>query len=105
MQVNGFSLDGQKNSLTRFADREEIEIVDINEDAGKSGKSIEGRPAFKQMLNDIENGLGIDYVLVYKLSRFGRNAADILNSLEHIQLSHFFVLLCHNEFYKRFLMI
>lgn len=55
------------------------------EDAGKSGKSIEGRPAFKQMLNDIENGLSIDYVLVYKLSRFGRNAADILNSLEHIQ--------------------
>ncbi|MCQ4922167.1 recombinase family protein [Tissierella carlieri] len=85
MQVDGFSLDGQKNSLTRFADREEMEIIDIYEDAGKSGKSIEGRPAFKQMLNDIEYGLGIDYVLVYKLSRFGRNAADILNSLEHIQ--------------------
>lgn len=85
MQVDGFSLDGQKNSLKRFADREEMEVVDIYEDAGKSGKSIEGRPAFKQMLGDIENGLGIDYVLVYKLSRFGRNAADILNSLEHIQ--------------------
>ncbi|MCR1465967.1 recombinase family protein [Clostridioides difficile] len=85
MQVDGFSLDGQKNSLKRFADREEMEIVNIYEDAGKSGKSIEGRPAFMQMLSDIENGLGIDYVLVYKLSRFGRNATDILNSLEHIQ--------------------
>ena len=85
MQVDGFSLDGQKNNLRRFADREEMEIVNIYEDAGKSGKSIEGRPAFKQMLLDIENGLEIDYVLVYKLSRFGRNAADILNSLEHIQ--------------------
>lgn len=85
MQVDGFSLDGQKNSLKRFADREEMEIVNIYEDAGKSGKSIEGRPAFMQMLSDIENGLGIDYVLVYKFSRFGRNAADILNSLEHIQ--------------------
>lgn len=85
MQVDGFSLDGQKSNLRRFADREEMEIVDIYEDAGKSGKSIEGRPAFKQMLLDIENGLEIDYVLVYKLSRFGRNAADILNSLEHIQ--------------------
>lgn len=39
------------------------------------------------MLSDIEYGLGIDYVLVYKLSRFGRNAADILNSLEHSQSS------------------
>lgn len=44
MQVDGFSLDGQKNSLTRFADREEMEIVNIYEDAGKSGKSIDGRP-------------------------------------------------------------
>ena len=85
MQVDGFSLDGQKNNLKRFADREEMESVDIYEDAGKSGKSIEGRPAFKQMLFDIENGLEIDYILVYKLSRFGRNAADILNSLEHVQ--------------------
>ena len=85
MQVDGFSLDGQKNNLKRFADREEMEIVNIYEDAGKSGKSIEGRPAFKQMLYDIENGLEIDYILVYKLSRFGRNAADILNSLEHVQ--------------------
>ena len=40
MQVDGFSLDGQKNSLTRFADREEMKIVDVYEDAGKSGKSI-----------------------------------------------------------------
>lgn len=36
MQVDGFSLDGQKNSLKRFADREEMEVVDIYEDAGKS---------------------------------------------------------------------
>ena len=79
MQVDGYSLEGQKNSLRRFADREEMKIVGIYEDAGKSGKSIEGRPAFKKMLSDIKNGLEIDYILVYKLSRFGRNAADILN--------------------------
>ena len=59
MQVDGFSLDGQRSSLKRFADREEMTVVDIYEDAGKSGKSIEGRPAFKKMLSDIENGLQI----------------------------------------------
>ena len=96
MQVDGFSLDGQKNSLKRFADREEMTVVDIYEDAGKSGKSIEGRPAFKKMLSDIENGLQIDYILVYKLSRFGRNAADILNSLEFIQ-SYGINLICIEE--------
>ena len=62
MQVDGFSLDGQRSSLKRFADREEMTVVDIYEDAGKSGKSIEGRPAFKKMLSDIENGLQIDYM-------------------------------------------
>ncbi len=96
MQVEGYSLDGQKNSLKRFAEREEMQIVGIYEDAGKSGKSIEGRPAFKKMLSDIQEGLDVDYVLVYKLSRFGRNAADILNSLEFIQ-SYGVNLLCIEE--------
>ena len=85
MQVDGFSLDGQRNCLKRYAEREGMIIKEIYEDAGKSGKSIEGRPAFQRLLNDIQKGLAIDYVLVYKLSRFGRNAADILNSLEFIQ--------------------
>ena len=85
MQVDGYSLEAQKNCLKRFAEREEMTVVDAYEDAGKSGKSIEGRPAFKRMLSDIENGKNVDYVLVYKLSRFGRNAADILNSLALLQ--------------------
>ena len=85
MQVDGFSLDGQRNTLKRFAEREGMIIKDVYEDAGKSGKSIEGRPAFTRLLNDIKNGLQIDYIMVYKLSRFGRNAADVLNSLELIQ--------------------
>ena len=85
MQVEGYSLEAQKNCLTKFAEREEMQIVNYYEDAGKSGKSIEGRPAFKKMLSDIESGQSVDYILVYKLSRFGRNAADILNSLELIQ--------------------
>ena len=85
MQVEGYSLEAQRNCLKKFAEREEMQIVDYYEDAGKSGKSIEGRPAFKKMLSDIESGQSVDYILVYKLSRFGRNAADILNSLELIQ--------------------
>lgn len=48
------------------------------------------------MLSDIKNGLEIDYILVYKLSRFGRNAADILNSLEFVQ-SYGINLICIEE--------
>ena len=38
------------------------------------------------MLNDMEDGKdGVDFVLVFKLSRFGRNAADVLSSLQIMQ--------------------
>jgi site-specific DNA recombinase len=79
MQVEGYSLDAQKDKLRKYADYQEMSIVGEYSDEGKSGKSVEGRPQFKQMLSDIENGKDdVDYVLVFKLSRFGRNAADVL---------------------------
>ena len=55
-------------------------------DEGKSGKSVEGRPEFQRMLDNIENGTDeVQFVLVFKISRFGRNAADVLNSLQRMQ--------------------
>ena len=36
MQVEGYSLDGQKTSLKKFAEREEMQIVGIYEDAGRA---------------------------------------------------------------------
>ena len=86
MQVDGYSLDAQKDKLKKYADYQEMSIVGEYSDEGKSGKSVEGRPQFKQMLSDIENGKDdVDYVLVFKLSRFGRNAADVLSSLQKMQ--------------------
>lgn len=79
MQVEGYSLDAQKDKLKKYADYQEMSIVGEYSDEGKSGKSVEGRPPFEQMLSDIESGKdNVDYVLVFKLSRFGRNAADVL---------------------------
>ena len=86
MQVDGYSLDAQKDKLRKYAEYQEMSIVGEYSDEGKSGKSVEGRPQFKQMLSDIENGKdNVDYVLVFKLSRFGRNAADVLSSLQKMQ--------------------
>ena len=86
MQVEGYSLDAQKDKLRKYADYQEMSIVGEYSDEGKSGKSVEGRPQFKQMLADIESGKdNVDYVLVFKLSRFGRNAADVLSSLQKMQ--------------------
>lgn len=86
MQVDGYSLDAQKDRLTKFAEFQGMEIVREYCDAGKSGKNIAGRPEFTRMLQDVaDNRDGVNYILVFKLSRFGRNAADVLNSLQYIQ--------------------
>ena len=84
-QVKGYSLDGQKHYLAECAERRGMNVLDTYVEEGKSGKSIEGRTEFQRMLDDIQSGkVHTDYVLVFKLSRFGRNARDVLNSLEFI---------------------
>ena len=86
MQVDGYSLDAQKDKLHKYADYQDMIIAGEYSDEGKSGKSVEGRPQFQQMLQDIESGKdNVDFVLVFKLSRFGRNAADVLSSIQRMQ--------------------
>lgn len=86
MQIDGYSLDAQKTKMKAFCDYNEYEIAGEYEDAGKSGKLIEGRIAFNQMMDDIKSGKDeVSYVLVFKLSRFGRNAADVLSSPQRMQ--------------------
>lgn len=86
VQVDGYSLDAQKSRMKAYAEFNDFEIVGEYEDAGKSGKSIEGRLEFNRMMEDIKSGKdGVSYVLVFKLSRFGRNAADVLSTLQVMQ--------------------
>ena len=47
IQVDGYSLDAQKARMKAFAEYNDYEIVGEYEDAGKSGKSIEGRLEFQ----------------------------------------------------------
>lgn len=85
-QTEGYSLEAQTERLRKYADYKEMEVVREYCDAGKSGKSITGRPEFQRMLQDAsEERDGVAFILVFKLSRFGRNAADVLNSLQFIQ--------------------
>lgn len=47
-------------------------------DSGISGKSIEGRPAMKRLLNDVKNNK-IEMVLSWKLNRISRSMRDVFN--------------------------
>ena len=55
MQIDGYSLDAQKARMKAFADFNGYEIVREYEDAGKSGRSIEGRLQFQQIMQDIRD--------------------------------------------------
>ncbi len=86
MQIDGYSLEAQKNRMKAYAEFNDYEIAGEYEDAGKSGKSIEGRIEFSRMMDDIKCSKDhVSYVLVFKLSRFGRNAADVLSTLQVMQ--------------------
>ena len=71
MQIDGYSLDAQRARMKAYADFNDYEIVGEYEDAGKSGKSIEGRLQFNQMMEDVKSGKdNVSYVLVFKLLSF-----------------------------------
>jgi DNA invertase Pin-like site-specific DNA recombinase len=68
-----YSTDNQIEAIARYADQRAYEIIRTYADEGKSGLNLEGRPALRQLLSDIEQGRA-DYkaVLVYDVSRLGR---------------------------------
>lgn len=91
-QVDGFSLDAQSECLIDYTKYKKMEVVGTFSDEGKSGKSVEGRPDFSRMIALIEENANIDgtnnlvdFVIVFKLSRFGRNAADTLSTLRRMK--------------------
>lgn len=86
MQIDGYSLDAQIDKLHKYAEYKEYHIVREYSDQGISGKNAQNRPQFMQMMEDIQkNKDHVKYVLVFKLSRFGRNAADVLYFLQLMQ--------------------
>ena len=52
MQIDEYSLDAQKTKMTAFCAYNEYEIAGEYEDAGKSGKSIEGKVSWREQIRD-----------------------------------------------------
>lgn len=84
-QVDGNSLEGQEAEIRKYCEYQNIDIIGVYTDGGKSGKSIAGRPEFQRMLRDVEEKREVRYIVAWKMSRFGRNACDSLNALKLLQ--------------------
>ncbi len=82
-QENHHSLETQERLCQEYATRENITVIKSFVDAGKSGTTIKGRPALREMMNFIEDE-HVDYILVQDTDRIARN------TLEHLSLKALF---------------
>lgn len=68
-----YSTENQSAKIQEYAEHHNLNIIRTYEDKGKSGLSIDGRPALKQLIADAQSGAApFRYVLVYDVSRWGR---------------------------------
>lgn len=70
------SIDGQVADCRYYAEKNNIDIIEVYIDRKVSGKSVVGRDNFQRMLRDAEQGL-FDCAIVWKIDRFGRDRQDI----------------------------
>jgi DNA invertase Pin-like site-specific DNA recombinase len=96
-----YSTENQSDAIREYAARRGIEIVRTYADAGKSGLSIEGRDALKQLIADVEGKrANFTTILVYDVSRWGRfQDADESAYYEYIcKRAGIFVQYCAEQF-------
>lgn len=78
----GYSIDGQIDSLEKYCEAMGWEVYNKYIDAGFSGGSL-NRPEMTNLINDVKHGL-FDTVLVYKLDRLSRNVRDTLYLIKDV---------------------
>ena len=75
-KLRGLSPEAQRDALRRYAETNNLKIVEWYEDLGVSGrKLIKNRPALQQMIHDAEEGK-FDRIIFIKLDRYFRSVAE-----------------------------
>lgn len=77
----GFSINAQKEKLSKYASANDWEIADFYVDDGISGKNLQDRPDVTRLIEDVKSGK-VTNVLVYKLDRLTRSVKDLINLIE-----------------------
>lgn len=81
-QVDGFSLDNQRERLMAYCTAQGWKDVIIYMDDGESGSNMD-RPGLKRMIRHVKEKK-IDAVVVLKLDRLSRRQKDVLYLLEEV---------------------
>jgi len=80
----GFSLKAQEEALRGYCDIYGHEIVNVYSDEGYSGRNTK-RPAYQQMMADIDSW---DFILVLKMDRIHRNTRNFIEMMEFLEKHH-----------------
>ncbi len=84
--ATGEGLNVQRELISGFVKNKGWTLHHVYVDEGISGLKSENRPALQELLQDAKNK-DFETVIVSRLSRFGRNARDILNNIHVLQQS------------------
>lgn len=79
----GISLENQKTKIAAYCELNDLSLVEIIEDAGKSGKDL-NRDGIQSLLERIKSQQA-DAVVVYKLDRLSRRVKDTLTLMDLIE--------------------
>ncbi len=79
----GISLESQKAKIATYCELNDLELIGIIEDAGKSGKDL-NRDGIQSLISEIK-AHSIDAVVVYKLDRLSRRVRDTLSLMDLIE--------------------
>ena len=90
MQIDGYSLEAQKTKMKAYCDYNEYEIAGEYEDAGKSGKSIDGRYQIRKRssrsLEGISKRIKETKVQIDNILKLLNDAAEYRSSESNIKL-------------------
>ena len=79
IQVDGYSLDAQKDKLRKYAEFQDMEIVGEYSDEGHSGKNIKGRQEFSSL--QLMQDYGVNLVCVEDGIDSSKEAGKLLISI------------------------
>lgn len=86
--LHGYSLEAQREALTRYARENDLLIADYYVDEGKSARGkIQNRTAFQRLMRDVQADK-IDLILFIKLDRWFRSIKDYYKTQEILEAHH-----------------
>lgn len=78
----GSSLQTQEAQIKTYCNAHDLNLQYIYRDEGISGKNIDGRPALKTLLSNLQNG---DIYIFTSISRLGRSTAHNISIMQQLQ--------------------